>query len=69
MIQKDLLLVDYFESDFKGKKYKICKFYDVYSGVYYTGSNLDLDVEKLMFKEVKCNLEYKNKKMVVASIV
>lgn len=67
MIQKELLMVDYFESEFKGKFYKISKFFDVDSGQFYTGTDIGLD-KSSVGEMYNCYLEYKNKKMTVTKV-
>lgn len=67
MLEKTLLMVDYFESEFKGKYYKISKFFDIDSGQFYTGTDLDLDKSSIG-ECFECTLDFHNKKMSVTKV-
>lgn len=65
MIKRTMFFVDEFDSEFKEKHYKIFRFVDVDNLSIYTGTNIDGKFIK--GKAYTCDLEYKNKKMVVVS--
>lgn len=66
MIKRKMILVDVFESDFKGNHYKISRFVDVETLNLYSGTNLNLELEK--GKIYACTLDYKNGKIVVSNV-
>lgn len=68
MIKCAMILVDLFESEFKGKKYTISRFYNPLNSHIYTGSNVKDIIEQDIGTEFTCYLEYKNNKMKVIEV-
>lgn len=70
MIEKNLVYMGCFESDFKGNKYTIYQFIDVNSMTLLTGSNLNdnIDLSAYVGKEITCYLAIKGNKIKVDSI-
>lgn len=66
MYKKKLILVDIFDSEFKGQKYTIYKFFDTDCGQYFNGTNLNkkLSVGKIYV----CILDYKKGKIKVTDV-
>ncbi len=66
MIKRKMILVDVFESDFKGNHYKISRFVDIETLSLYSATNLNLNLE--VGKIYACTLDYKKGKIVVTSV-
>lgn len=66
MIERKMIFVDTFESDFKGNHYKILRFFDVETLNLYSATNLNLELEKGKF--YTCTLDYKKGKIVVSDV-
>lgn len=63
---KVMTLVDAFESEFRGKKYKIYRFVDNDKLEIYNATNLEQDLE--LGKDYVCTLAYKNSKIKIISV-
>lgn len=66
MIKRKMILVDVFESDFKGNHYKISRFLDIETLNLYSATNLNLELEK--GKLYACTLDYKKGKIIVSNV-
>lgn len=62
-MQLTLLYLDCFESEFKGKTYKVYRFIDPNTLTIITGT--DLNVVYVPYKSYKCLVEFKNNKLKV----
>lgn len=65
IVERELVFVDKFESEFKDKKYSICRFVDPESLNVYNATNIDGHFEKGM--SYLCSIAYKKNKLVVIS--
>lgn len=61
----NLLFLDSFESEFKGKNYKVFRFLDKQSLTILSGTDLKGDFTQ--FKPYECTIEWKNNKLKVVS--
>lgn len=66
MLERNLLYLESFNSEFKGKKYKISRFVDVQTLQMFSGTNLKNELVK--GNVYKCMLEPKSTKLTVASV-
>lgn len=66
MIQRKMLFVDSFESEFRGNHYKIDRFVDLETLNIYSATNIKGDFQN--GKVYTCTLNYKNNKLVVISV-
>ena len=62
-----LVYLDNFETEFKGKKYKVYRFLDVQSLTIITGT--DLKEVYVPYKTYKCLVEFKNNKLKIVSSI
>lgn len=62
----NLVFLDYFESEFKGKNYKIFRFLDTQSFQIISGTDLKGTYE--VYKTYKCKVEYTHNKLKVVDV-
>lgn len=70
MIEKNLIFVDCFDSEFKNNTYKIYQFIDLDSMTVITGTNLNnnINLDNYKGKSIPCELGIKGNKIKVLSI-
>lgn len=67
-MNRDMLYVNYFESEFKGSKYSIYCFVDLINlQTYYYTSSEKLKLSK--YSKYSCTLEYKNNKIKISNVI
>lgn len=62
---KKMICVSYFENEFKGKEYKIYRFFDKETMNVYSATNIEGNFD--VGKEYMCDLAFKRNKIVVIS--